>query len=73
MGAISVKIAGAIPSNKSNSLSEKPFPTLLPSKLLLRQAKPREIEIENRSQILVPILGSYKFVVMLHNILSPEE
>jgi hypothetical protein len=69
------KISGgaSVSSKTSNSFSEKPFPTLLPSKLLMRKAKPRKIEIENISQKLVPILGSYKFAVMIHNILSPEE
>ncbi|KAL3781984.1 hypothetical protein ACHAW5_006074 [Stephanodiscus triporus] len=63
----------SVSSNTSNSLSEKPFPMILPSNLPMRRTKPREIEIENLSEKLLPILGSYKFAVMLHNILSPEE
>ena len=63
----------SVSSNKSNSLSEKPFPTLLPPKLLMRKVKPREIEIENISEKLLPVLGSYKFAVMIHSVLSPEE
>ncbi|KAL3781981.1 hypothetical protein ACHAW5_006071 [Stephanodiscus triporus] len=56
----------SVSSNTSNSLSE-------PFKLSMRKAEPREIEIENLSEKLLPVLGSSKFAVMLHNVLSPEE
>ena len=63
----------SVSSNTLNSLSDKPFPTLLPAKRRMRKVKPREIEIENISEKLLPVLGSFKFAVMIHNVLSPEE
>lgn len=64
----------SVSSNTSNSISLKPFPSILPTKPpMRRRATSREIEIENLSEKLLPIVGSYKFAVMIHNILSPEE
>jgi prolyl 4-hydroxylase len=60
-----IRNSGGISSVKSKSLKAK-----LP---MTRKSNHKEIEIENLSPRLIPILGTYKFVIMLHNVLSPGE
>lgn len=64
-------------SVSSNTLNSREagvaFPKIGAAKFLRKQAAPREIEIENLSEKLLPIMGSYKFAVLLHNVLTPEE
>ncbi|KAL3810425.1 hypothetical protein ACHAXA_005633 [Cyclostephanos tholiformis] len=63
--------SASISSKLSKPMSER---SILSYKILTRRsAKTLEIEIENVSQKLVPILGTYKFAIMLHNVLSTEE
>jgi len=63
----------SVSSATLNSL-QTPFPKLAtPGFLKNKQGIPKEIEIENLSEQLLPIIGSYKFAVMLHNVVSPEE
>ncbi|KAL9184062.1 hypothetical protein ACHAXT_002148 [Thalassiosira profunda] len=46
---------------------------IAPSNFLKKANAPKEIEIENISEQLLPVLGTSKFAVMLHNVLTPEE
>ena len=63
----------SVSSATLNSL-QTPFPKIgTPGFLKNKQGIPKEIEIENLSEQLLPIIGSYKFAVMLHNVVSPEE
>mmetsp|Transcript_3009 Transcript_3009/g.6562 ORF Transcript_3009/g.6562 Transcript_3009/m.6562 type:complete len:1062 (-) Transcript_3009:140-3325(-) len=65
----------SVPSNTMNSVGhDLSFPKLAPSRIFLKnQVVPREIVVENLSDQLLPIIGSYKFAVMLHSVLTPEE
>ena len=45
----------------------------VPNFMKNRQDGIKEIVVENLSEQLLPILGSYKFAVLLHNVLTPEE
>jgi hypothetical protein len=60
-----IRNSGGTSSKKSKSMSAK-----LPMR---RKSNPREVEIENISQKLIPIFGTYRFAIMLHSVLSPEE
>jgi len=61
-------------SSTLTSLKDGAFPKLqAPNFLKHNKDAIKEIEIENLSEQLLPIIGSYKFAVLLHNVLSPEE
>ena len=63
----------SVSSNTLNSDKVALIAKIAQPKNFLKKAVPKEIELENLSEQLLPVIGSYKFAVLLHNVLTPEE
>ncbi|KAL7539874.1 hypothetical protein ACHAXR_009684 [Thalassiosira sp. AJA248-18] len=66
----------SVSSNTLNSSDRHTMRTIIAQPkhfLKKKEGVPKEIVIENLSEQLIPIVGTNKFAVMLHNVLTPEE